>query len=375
MTFRIGKVTVRNGTPVSDEGVHAMLASKGTGLPRVDRTILTALVALAALAFAATPAFAFYEGGTTDSTADCNGCHGNDLTASAGPHGGYMTTSNKCYTCHSVHVAPTNSERLLSGPTVKSTCEACHDGTGGKGVYGVLAARGLSPVSRHRIDVTGTIPGGDASTGGTSTAVFTGEGGALSCDDCHSPHASSLVASFTGDRMRTTTDTAGFLSTRLLRRKPTSSNTTVTVYGSNWCGGCHKGRVSETSTRHNHPADTTATAGYFYYERVARVTSNTGTTTELGTLGRTNRGYVMPYPRSSDQTGHAPICQQCHEDPRTVGAPGSVTTFTVTAPDGTAVSDNPRFQTFPHETQSSSLLIETGESLCLNCHEPGRQMF
>ena len=33
-----------------------------------------------------------------------------------------------------------------------------------------------------------------------------------------------------------------------------------------------------------------------------------------------NRGFLMPYPRTAQQDGHAPICQQCHEDSREVGS-------------------------------------------------------
>lgn len=320
-------------------------------------------------------AVAFNESGTVDPlVTDCNGCHGRDYTA-AGPHGGYTTTSSKCVTCHSVHGTPAGTERLLSGPTIQETCNACHDGTGGQGVYGVLAARGLSPTSRHRIDVTGLVPGGDASDGGSSTVTFTGEDSYLSCDDCHSPHGSSVVESFTGDRMRTATDTAEFKSTRLLRRRPTGATTDIARYGSDWCGACHQGRMSESSVVHNHPVDSLVTTSTpFYYERVSRVTTENATSTEFGSVGRTNRGYVIPYPRSNDQTGHAPICQQCHEDAREVGSPGAVQQFRVTAPDGTNSSDNPRFQTFPHESTSSALLVETGESLCLNCHDSGSQM-
>ncbi len=318
-------------------------------------------------------AFAYNEGGSVDpAVTDCIDCHAGDY--SSGPHGGYIATSRKCVTCHAVHEAPASSVNLLPGPTVTATCAACHDGTAGSGVYGALAAAGLSPVSRHRIDVTDVVPGGDSSTGGTSTATFLGENGYMSCDDCHSPHGAATVASFTGDRARNDTDTA-FVSDRLLRQRPTSAVATVTVYGSDWCGACHKGRISASAIVHNHPTDSTvSTSSPFYYEQVARVTTETAITTELGTLGRTNRGYVMPSPRSAEQTGHAPICQQCHEDVRSVGTSGAVTQFTVTQADGAQATDNPRFQVFPHESDNPSLLLEVNEDLCTNCHDSGSSM-
>ena len=93
----------------------------------------------------------------------------------------------------------------------------------------------------------------------------------------------------------------------------------------------------------------------------------------MGPLGGDNRGYLMPYPRSADQAGHAPICQQCHEDSRNPGsldATGVATAIPVqiTHEDGVVATDNPRFQNFPHETEGDNLLVENYDNLCLNCH-------
>lgn len=319
-------------------------------------------------------ALAYNETGTVDpAITDCNACHAGDYQK--GPHGGYVTTTSKCDSCHSVHDAPVDSVKLLPGSTVRATCEACHDGTGGRGVYGVLVARGVAVSARHGIDTTNLVPGGDAATGGSATKVFTGEGGNLSCDDCHSPHDAKTVLAFTGDRARTSTDTTGFTGNRLLRRLPTSASRPTTYYGSDWCGGCHSGRLSAVPGVHNHPVDSaSSTANFFYYERVAVVTTETSILTTYGPMGRTNRGYVMPYPRTTEQTGHAPICQQCHEDKRSVGTSGAVQYFVVTSADGANSSDNPRFQVFPHESDNAAMLLQTGEDLCLNCHNAGGSM-
>jgi hypothetical protein len=125
----------------------------------------------------------------------------------------------------------------------------------------------------------------------------------------------------------------------------------------------------------NHPVESTLTAGAsaFYYQRVSLVATDAPTsTTVYGGMAQTNRGYLMPFPRTAQQQGHAPICQQCHEDSRSVGSAGAATDFKVTSPDGTNASDNPRFQNFPHETANPSLLVETGDDLCTNCHTPAR---
>jgi hypothetical protein len=161
------------------------------------------------------------------------------------------------------------------------------------------------------------------------------------------------------------------------------------VYGSTWCAGCHQGRL-DNSTLHNHPVET-ETAG-FSYDNIVRVTGAETTATEMGTLGASNFGYVMPDPRGTLQNGKAPICQQCHEDSRDVGDdvsnyPQQISTsngfdelFSIEATDGRNApeatsptaggDDNPGFQTFPHESWNYSFLVEENDDLCLNCHAP-----
>ena len=185
-----------------------------------------------------------------------------------------------------------------------------------------------------------------------------------------------------------TSHLTGTPTNRLLKRLPTSAPASMetTVYGSTWCGGCHQGRL-ETTTLHNHPVET-ETVG-FRYDNIVRVTGAQTTATAMGKLGNSNYGYVMPDPRGSLQNGKGPICQQCHEDSRSVGDdvlnyPQQISTssgfderWSVTATDGanapeasTPGTDNPGFQTFPHESVNASLLLETDDDLCLNCHAP-----
>ena len=316
---------------------------------------------------------------------DCRVCHGDKFdgqpstVGGKGPHGVYTAGSDRCGACHTLHAA--SGTKLLPAATVTATCSTCHDGTGGRGVYGAIAARGLTAASAHHIDMTNVVPGGSAATGGNSTMSFRGASGSLGCDDCHSPHDSQTVAAFTGDRMRTDFDyvtarPANFrMTNKLLRKNPGSSTATVTVYGSDWCLACHAGRVAAGSL-HNHPADSAATTTTpFYFENLAKLTSDATTgVTVLGTLGRTNRGYLMPWPRTAQQGAHKPICQQCHADSRNLGTlvdPGSTAkaaVWSVTATDGRAPADVPQFQSFPHETVNANLLVESNDNLCLNCH-------
>lgn len=290
-----------------------------------------------------------------------------------GPHGGYTTGTDKCESCHSQHEAALD-EDLRPAETIGDTCEMCHDGTGGKGVYGAIEARtGSKPTSAHRVEVTNVVPSGSRS--GETTMAFSGENGYLTCSDCHSPHDTDTVEPFVGDRLRADSDAStATASNRLLKRRPGNGDVEVDVYGSGWCAACHQGSVGVTARAGrmgDHSVETTSHA----YNKVVRVTGANSLETTMGPLGGNNFGYVMPDPRTADQKKHSPICQQCHEDVRHVGdnpdakfQVDATELFQVTAPDGENEGDNPRFQTFPHESDSAGLLIESSDDLCLNCH-------
>jgi predicted CXXCH cytochrome family protein len=349
---------------------------------------------------------------------DCSSCHGDadDATGPVngyeqsrfyGPHGGYMTTTSKCQNCHSVHKSPADSVLLLPAATIKATCETCHDGTGGWGVYGTIRQRTYAdPGGGHRIDTTNVVPGGDAVTGGSRMQTFSGTGGFLTCTDCHSPHGAEVVDPFLGDRLRIRKDHPAIRSTRLLRQRPTGSAAGTTRYGSDWCLACHEGSGSGGMAM-NHPVEsslvTTLTTPYDYDNVPVLSSEDPVSTTVLQTMGGIptgaiahdwpvpsdaagNRGYLMPYPRTDEQQGRGPICQQCHEDSRSsVGqlvGDGSIGDAAPAESDPDAVwwdstastwtadgaYDNPRFQNFPHETENRRMLVEEYDDLCLNCH-------
>lgn len=314
------------------------------------------------------------------SEANCGGCHEPYLTVGSGVHGNYTTTTTKCNECHSVHGAPASGQLLLPGATITATCFTCHDGTQGRGVYGAIAARGLTVSARHRTETTSVVPGGDANTGGAKSMSFGGAGGTLTCTDCHSPHGSQIVTAFPGDRRRIS-GMPPLTLTRLLKQKPGGTATATVEYGSDWCISCHQGRNSGLSAVHNHPADSLATTSVpFTYGRAAiSVSDSASSVTTYGAIGGTNRGYLMVFPRTAQQAGHKPICQQCHEDNRYVGdlvsngTQSDPATWTGATNDGSTASDNPRFGNFPHETTGYRMLVEATstayyDDLCLNCH-------
>ncbi len=322
-----------------------MAESTTGGSLRVYRaTIVLVTVVMLAAAFAlvlAPEAVGYVEPSDMDGSAGCTYCHdphgsfipdmpcadchgdepgglaeGYDQGNFQGPHGGYTTGTTKCSNCHSVHMAGSGVV-LLPEPTIVATCFTCHDGTGGWGVYGVIEARtGSAPGGGHSYEETSAIPGGDDSTGGTSTRSFKGPDGTLICTDCHSPHGSNTVAAFKGDRRRLRYDHPSITSDRLLLQSPTGATTGTAEYGSDWCASCHSGRHSGGMVM-NHPVDSTAeTSTPFIYRQRGGAGQrrsdcghdhehswrHPGTHTALAhdwpadTDPTGNRGYLMPYP-------------------------------------------------------------------------------
>ena len=152
------------------------------------------------------------------------------------------------------------SNRLLPGATIQAACYTCHDGTQGRGVYGAIAARGLVVGAAHRCETTRVVPGGDFATGGSVVVTFGGSSYTLSCDDCHSPHGASVVGTFTPERYRGSgvPPKDRWPTTNLLKQAPGDGASSTTVYGSDWCGACHEGRLSGAAA-HNHPVDSVLT--------------------------------------------------------------------------------------------------------------------
>jgi len=284
----------------------------------------------------------------------------------AGPHGYYRTDTNKCRMCHAVHKAPAASIMLLPAATIQAACFTCHDATGAQGVYSGIVDRGGVVKADHSIDTTTHVPGGSADLPGM-----------LTCTSCHTVHRATTMAGFRTDRHLPTGGGAKYSNALLRDDVGGKARGTYTTYSSDWCAGCHDQRHGGTAVV-NHPVEASKTADPLFepfdYGRVATVVDPTdaGSGTEVyadqagaeGTgLGFWNLGYVMPWPRTPEQTGHAPVCMQCHEDARAVGSVGAVVDFPAEQP-RTGQLDF----AFPHQTTSEHLLVEEHDDLCLNCH-------
>lgn len=382
--------------------------------------VFAVLAVAAVIMLSAAPAAMAYDfdedsvrGPSGRSCADCHGREADEATDTVaptrkGPHGGYQSTTRKCAACHSVHSAPAGGYALLPGPTAKAACESCHDGTGGRGVYGIIKARtGVEePAAAHRIEDSrsdGMIPNGNPD-GTPRAGNFSGPNGTLTCIDCHSPHDSNTVREFRGDRTRAPEGseeaTAGAVPTnRLLRQLVGIDGEPVEYYGSDWCAACHQGyHLAEggdpTGTPNRHPVGFVQEIdgeARFHYDSVRVVTEYESTETAWGPLGGSNRGYVMPHEPGEvlnhigEQRGVGPLCQQCHEDARDVGhyigdSPVLLESqqFRVTGYQGEEETDNPRFQVFPHESDQQGFISERvpeddpdrshTNALCMRCH-------
>ncbi len=252
--------------------------------------VLMAVAALAALVLAV-PAFA---------TTGDSGYMAWDSTIQGGypynqsPHGGYLTTTQKCVVCHAVHNADPLGEVLLRG-TIAEACEYCH--VGGAGGY------------------TQVYGGVMANYYGTDSSVDTqfghqawDGGGGVTCTKCHQVHAAGTLM----------TDNAA-LSVKLLVGDKTFSGSNYDGFGgaplstddketalTKWCTACHDAGVP------NDPP-------YNYYNGIDYVGDPTGNTmaNNFSSHVMTDSvavGYTKPDGTTMDEVAYASseYCQSCH---------------------------------------------------------------
>lgn len=267
----------------------------------------------------------------------------------SGPHGDYISTSQKCEECHAVHRAE-SPFRLMRYQTVLQNCGYCHDPTFGITTPTVSERAMVMEVipSSYRLgghfrepkEVT-VSPSLALEVGITSDTTFT-----LTCSSCHSPHANPSITLpgegwFQGDEDTTR-------SSHLLLCNPGSSTGSYHVYGGGWCADCHERRHNGIPSVYNHPVNTATALTAVWYWNTSTLSWSTMS------LANSNQGFFQ-YATSGVPPTNYPICQQCHEDSRDVE-----TSYTSGA--------NPYYVAFPHETENRRMVIETGDDICLNCH-------
>lgn len=248
------------------------------------------------------------DGDRTATAKTCKDCHPENPRQpyqTAGPHGGYQATTDKCTACHTVHKAENPS--LLPGTTVVGTCNFCHDLTQTdvapyytsyltteseirsahqvEGLNVTFSDGSTAPLdisdfyqdgSTPRTPGALTIPGGEPTVGGSgsdpggSKDLDTSKQGKLSgakftCDSCHTPHAieGSTVEPYLGESKLKfeVIDVDGgkagrfWLSDRLLKVDVNNAGSEYTkYYNSDWCAACHQGRYEmDGAAVHNHP--------------------------------------------------------------------------------------------------------------------------
>lgn len=269
-------------------------------------------------------------------------------TSPSGPHGGFITTSQKCYECHAVHKAG-SSFKLMKYSTVLYNCRYCHDPTFGAD----------SPNISQRGVVFDVVPG---AKGGHNKGMEKGKsvpGGSeplsssFSCASCHSPHANP--ARIIEEAYWFKGDGESEKSSHLILKDAIQSSEGSPFYGSGFCANCHNRRHNKIAGLSNHPVSlNTPYNNVWYWD---------GTSYRRGSLANSNKGFsLLDRLNVNDKD---PICQQCHEDARDIVFPSA------TQPQKTfKIGTNPRYIAFPHETENEYMIVEKSDDLCLNCHLP-----
>lgn len=362
------------------------------------KTVFVLLVISCVVLGLATTAHAYWENygkawaptgpsGAIGPNGDCNACHGISTANANGPHGGFSSSTDSCKACHKVHEA-NSTNKLLPATTELGVCMSCHDFSfttsgGGGGVYGALRAQNLFTGSRHNIfgyneTDTGSVYDGEYFYGAfgksyVSTQVIPGGGPAtlptnsannhnLTCTNCHTPHGSTGMVGWVGERKRSSLTTVA--SNRILQDDLAgTAKGTYTTYGSRWCAACHKQRHDSSLSQNpvnNHPVNDNAA-----YGDVAQADPGANSWwTLMAATSDIPTQHMAGFSRlATAGSTWKPECQQCHEDYRNVEA-----AYSIQDTDTIPVGQNPAVQTFPHEGQAKNFKVESGDDLCLNCH-------
>jgi len=256
----------------------------------------------------------------------------------SGPHGGYISTTNKCKECHAVHLA-TGSYMLTRANNRAEACDFCH-GVAGAGIGAKISlneeGHGLSATQKNQDTLTAPDD---------TVNPYTIQTDRWGCVECHSPHDNQTVK------------LTGNTTTKLLKQDPNkgktysyydvslisaSKETTQTL--SHWCSTCHNANFGLHTDAKQVLMDGTTITAY------GHDVSGAGYTTDTA-------GFAVVSPLDGSNNG--PTCKQCHV---ATGIGGNFPhSSESTSTGGSAVSTPDMLKS---GTQSNQL-----DAVCSSCHD------
>jgi len=258
-----------------------------------------------------------------------------NYTGGSGPHGDYLTGTNKCRDCHAVHRAK-GSFVLLRGNNRVEACDYCHS-SGGSVIQVEWADAGVSNGHHAGWDEADYAP--DT----TEEAAYVVPGGGFGCMDCHSPH---------GNPARTVASieerAADGKGNALLLGRPNKAGTGANYSFcdddtdmTDWCATCHFGNKGLYDNDGDGPKNIfdniteTFDAGYSH-DCQTDGTSTPGEKYLTCDSMTTDNEYMKVEP---DGTNNGPTCRECHASSASGGVWPHKSSGYVMLEDGTSTSD------------------------------------
>ncbi|WP_461373554.1 hypothetical protein [Candidatus Aquicultor sp.] len=242
-------------------------------------------------------------------------------TATAGPHGNYTSTTNKCKECHAVHLA-TGTYDLSRVNARNDTCDFCH------GIGGVASKQVILDQNGHGAD-----PGqAEVVAPGDTDIPYSKNAKSWGCLECHSAHDKQItqLAGLSSDKLLKA-DPNPLKNKDYLYYTPVVGETTQTM--SQWCSTCHNADFGPSTDLK------TVRFGSKTGRVAGHSSSSQGSTT-------TPDGYA-----DVKFNGTGPTCKQCHPADGRIGA-----------------------SEFPHSSGSVPGMVRSGttqrgmDGVCTSCH-------
>ncbi len=215
------------------------------------------------------------------------------------PHGGYADTTNKCKTCHAVHLAE-GPFRLLRGATgAADECEYCHGATGAHSTVSFDP----SGADGHTM---GWEDGRAPDDSDSSPQLIFNASNPFRCGACHSPHDNNTVV------------LDGESSSHLLKADPDPNEDlywTGSGDMSKWCSDCHSAnyglhtdaKTYDGNSRYGHDCETSSVFDYHQSLSPAQVPTYPCTNCHNDTA------VLADIAAPEDGTNRGPTCVMCHQ--------------------------------------------------------------